>query len=152
MEARLLFLCQFGGVGSRRQILPQFLWLCHAGNHYGDVGVGADVAQSQGGFLDGAAGKGLHADKADVRFRRFCNQVFRLGLYNIIREHERFYPGQLQRHAKGVQRVGGHADMANLSGSLCFQQRFQRAAGGRDHLQLLRGQVVKLVQVDVVRS
>ena len=48
--------------------------------------------------------------------------------------------------------MGRHADVADFSRGFGFQQGFQRTAGGDDGFQLLRGDVVNLVKVNVVRS
>ena len=46
--------------------------------------------------------------------------------------------------------MGGDADMADLPGRFRRRQGFQRAAGGADLLQIRRGRVVNLVQVNIV--
>jgi len=53
-------------------------------------------------------------------------------------------------HPESFQRMGGDADMSDLSGLFRRRQGFQRAAGGADLLQIRRGRVVNLVQVNIV--
>ena len=45
-----------------------------------------------------------------------------------------------------------HADVTDFSRRFRFQQGLQRAAGGNHRFQLLRGDVVDLIQVNIVRA
>ena len=86
-------------IGTRRalgaqkgDILFQFLRLCHAGDHHGNGIVGADIAQSQSGILNGTTGQGLHVDKADVLLGALVNQLFALIFHNVVGEHDGLHP------------------------------------------------------------
>ena len=141
---------QRGSVVHRVEILIQLGNVRHAGYHHGDIRVGADIAQRRHGVLDGAARQGLHGNEADVLFGAGVDQFFCLIFHDVVGEHDGLHPWQLQRHPEGFQRVGSDADMADLPGRLRRRQGFQRAAGGADLLQIRRGRVVNLVQVNIV--
>ena len=48
--------------------------------------------------------------------------------------------------------MGRHADMPDFPCGLGFPQSFQRAAGSHDLGELLRGDVVNLIEVNVIRA
>ena len=46
--------------------------------------------------------------------------------------------------------MGGDADMSDLSGLFRIHKCFQRTTGGADLLQIRRGRIMNLVQVNIV--
>ena len=132
------------------QVLGQLLRGSHTGNDNGNIRVCQNVAQSQGGILNGTACQRLHVDKADVLFLTGPDQRLALGFHNVIGEHDGLHPVQGQGLFKDLGRMGGQTDVADLPGSTGFQQGFQCAAGGDDLLQLFHAGVVYLIQVNVV--
>ena len=132
------------------QVLGQLLRGSHTGNDNGDIRVCQNVAQSQGGILNGTACQRLHVDKADVLFLTGPDQRLTLGFHNVIGEHDGLHPVQGQCLFKDLGRMGGQADVADLPGGTGLQQGFQCAAGGDDLLQLGHAGVVYLIQVDIV--
>ena len=141
---------QRGSVVYCGEVLVQLGNVRHAGYHHGDIRVGADIAQRRHGVLNRAARQGLHGNEADVLFGAGVDQFFCLIFHDVVGEHDGFHPWQLQRHPESFQRMGGDADMSDLSGRFRRRQGFQRAAGGADLLQIRRGRVVNLVQVNIV--
>ena len=136
-------------IGCCGQILLKFSRIGHAGDHDADVRICTDIADGKGCIFDGTAGQGFHDDKAHVLFGALFNQCFALAFDNVIREHDGFHPVKLQCLFKDLHRVGGQTDVSDLTGSLCFRQRFQSAAGSADLLQLGKVGIMYLVKVDV---
>ena len=73
-------------------------------------------------------------------------------LHQVVGEHDRLHPGELQGPPEDLRLVGGEANVTDLPGLPGLQQGLQGAAGGADLLELLETGVVDLVEVYVVRA
>ena len=143
---------QGGRVAHRGGVLRHLLGGVHARQHHGHVGVGGGEAQRQGRVLNGPAGQALHVDEPNPLGAGPLHQLRALALHNVVGEHDRLHPVQLQRPCEGVHGVGGKAQMADLPRRLGLQQGLQGSAGGAHLLQLLEIGVVDLVEVNKVRA
>ena len=157
LPAQLLHLLQLlhrqrGGIGRGGHVLRHLLRRVHPGQDHGDVGIGGGKADGQARVLDGPAGQGLHVDEAHVPLPGPLHELRRLGLHDVVGEHDRLHPVQLQGSLEYLRRVGGEAGVADLPRRPGLHQGLQSAAGGADLLQLLEAGIVDLVEVYVVRA
>ena len=141
---------QGGGIVGTLDVGVQLLNFRHTGDGNGHAGVGQHIPQGEVSVLNSAARQGLHINKALAQLGAAADQLGALLLDNIIGEHHSFDFRHVQRRLKHGSQMRRDADMPHHTGSLCFQQGFHRAAGGKDGFQRVKARVVELVQLDMV--
>ena len=96
-------------------IFIQLMNFCHSRDDNCHIWVGTDIAQCQRSIFDCSACQWFHINKSNIFLCTSVEQLCSLLFYNVIWEHDRFYPVQIKRTLKYSSRMRSKTDMTNLA-------------------------------------